>query len=165
MICWYRFLDSTRSDSIGYPAFSLWLPSLSVIISQCIHVSFLSCDERRAFSRSSLWLRRIPWYVYYMHVPRLLYPSVCWWTFRFFRVLSSVKIVLQWPRGGCVNSYYGFSSSGGWGVSIPGPAVAQLDVFNEPPHCPLSWLSPISVPQIRAGWFSLPHAISHFYCL
>ena len=99
-------LDSTCKWHHMYLCSSLWLISLSMIISSCIHVA-----ANGIFS-FFLWLS-IPWHIY---LPHLLYPFICWWTFRFFPCLCFDH------RGACIFSDYSFV----WVLSLC-PGVGLLD--------------------------------------
>ena len=61
-------------DIIWYLSFSVWLTSLSMIISSFIHVAANGIIS--FFFMANVLL--------YTYVPHLLYPFICWWTFRFF---------------------------------------------------------------------------------
>ena len=76
-------------DIIWYLSFSVWLTSFSMTISRSFHVA------ANGIISFFLWLSNI----LCIYVPHLLYPFLCWWTFRLLPCLGYCK----W----CCNEHWG----------------------------------------------------------
>ena len=76
-----HILDSACNDNIWYLSFSVWLTSLSVIISSCSHVAANG-------TVSFFFMTNIP---LYMYKPHLLYPFICRGHLGCFHVLATVN--------------------------------------------------------------------------
>ena len=75
------FLIPHISDIIWHLSSSSWVTSLSMIMSSCIHVAAMA-----------LFHSFHGWVVFHgTHVPYLLNPFLCQWTFRWFHVLAVVN--------------------------------------------------------------------------
>ena len=77
--------------------FHVWLTSLNMIISMSIHVA--------ANGIISLFSWLIFHHIYVLH---LLYPFICWWTFRLFLCVGYGKQCCNAQWGACVFSNYDF---------------------------------------------------------
>ena len=87
------------SDLIWYLPFSIWLISVSMIISRSIH----GCCKWHHFTPFYGQVINIPLSVYIY-----LYPFICQWTFRLFPSLRYCKYCYNEPWGACIFSNYGF---------------------------------------------------------
>ena len=93
--CFYFFcLDSTCKGYNMVYSFSIWLISLSIMPSRCIHV----ITEGKISFVFLKWLNHIPLYVCmyaythtHIHTQHFLYPFVHWWTFRLLPYFGNVS--------------------------------------------------------------------------
>ena len=92
------------SDSIWHLSFSVWLTSFCMIISRYIQdaangiISFFYVTE---------FYYTVYAYIFYM--PHILYPFLCWWTFRLHPCLSyCIKQCCSEHWGACILLNYSF---------------------------------------------------------
>ena len=86
----YVHLYSFKIPHISDIFFSLWLTSLSMIISRSTHVAANGIISVQSF----LWPSSIP-----LYVCTSLYPCICLWTYRLLPCLGYYKIVPLWTLG------------------------------------------------------------------
>ena len=127
----------------------LFLTSLTMIISSCIHVaangiiSFFFCG----------------WVVFYcIYVPHLLYPFICRWTLRLFPCLGYCKQCCYEHRDACIFSNYSFVwiHAQEWDCRIIWQLYFQFS--EETPYCFSQWLHQFMFPPAvqEGSLFSTP---------